>query len=68
MAGNTKNMPTERRSESRNSVFLRKCHEKACNTMTTQYRCPKCKAKHDAKYRDYFSGFDAGETYRVGLY
>jgi cytochrome c-type biogenesis protein CcmH/NrfF len=65
MAGSTQNTPTERRSESRNSVFLRKCHEKNCNTMTTQYRCPKCKAKHLEKNRGNMEGFAADETYSV---
>ena len=44
---------------------MRKCHEKGCNEMTTQYRCDRCRAKYRAK--SYASGLSGmSDLFRGG--
>lgn len=38
---------------------------KDCKAPTPDYRCKKCKAKHDAKNRGNMEGFSDDETYSV---
>ena len=65
MAGSTQSTPTERRSESKFSEFMRRCHD--CGKATPNYRCPQCRDKHLNKHRADCCGVTGDEMYSVAL-